>query len=77
MKRNGCRKCAGQHVQKGRLARTVGPDDANRFTRGNREVDLIEDGQRTEALRQLGAGEKRISCIHYASSTGARSGQLL
>ena len=71
------RKRAGQHVQKGRLARAVGPDDADRFARSDREVDLVEDGQRTEALRESGAGEKRISCIHYASSTGARSHQLL
>ena len=27
----------------------------------DREVDLIEDGQRTKALRESGASEKRIS----------------
>jgi hypothetical protein len=49
-------KGPGEHVQKRRLAGAVGPDDADRLARMDREVDVVEDDERAEALSEPGRG---------------------
>src|SRR5205085_3327782 len=47
----------GEHVQERRLAGAVRPDDPDRFTGRDREVDAVEDHQRAEPLADLDGGE--------------------
>ena len=50
---------ARQDVQEGGLAGAVGPDDADRLTFLEREVDAVQHGKGAEALANVDGGENR------------------
>jgi hypothetical protein len=54
---------AGKHAQQGRLARAVGPDEADHLARAHREIDAFEQRGRTEAH----SNALRLD-LHHASS---------
>src|SRR5207253_7791972 len=60
---------AGQHVEEGRLAGAVWPDQADGRPARDREVDVVDGQQATEFLPQGTRDEEVVGCAHGA--TGA------
>ncbi len=50
---------AGEHVEQRRLARAIGPDDADRLAGRHPEIDPGKHGERPEAFLEPCGGEQR------------------
>jgi len=67
-RRRRVRAC--ENVEQRRLPRPVGPHDAHRFVRGEREIDAIDGDERIETLRD-GSRDEHVHHQLYGSSFAA------
>ena len=68
---------AGEHVQEGGLAGPVRANDADRLAGADREIDAVQNDQRSKPFAKSGASEKRIASGHALHPLAPESHKVL